>query len=164
MTLSPSLEKSFSAQVTAEIEASLIYQQLAIELDVLGFTGMRTWMEAQVAEENTHAQRFINHILDREGHPQIGTVSVPELRIASPMDAFEAALKHERHVSELIRGLARQADEEGDIDSRPLLLEFIAEQVEEEATVNDIIDRLKIAGSDGGALLRLDLELGQRSE
>ena len=60
----------------------------------------------------------------------------------SVLDVFRAALAHEQKVSESIRSLYRLDEAEGDLDSRPLLNFFIEEQVEEEATVREIIGRL----------------------
>ena len=39
---------------------------------------------------------------------------------------------------------------------------FLSEQIEEEATVSQIIGRLKFIDGDGPGLLRLDAELGAR--
>ncbi|MBN4844882.1 ferritin, partial [Staphylococcus sp. EG-SA-29] len=58
----------------------------------------------------------------------------------------------------------READAEGDYDSRPLLNWFVDEQIEEEATVSEIIGRVKLVGDDGSGILRLDAELSQRPE
>ncbi len=80
----------------------------------------------------------------------------------SVLEIFEAALAHEEKVSEAIRELYRSADKEGDYDSRPLLNWFVDEQIEEEATVSEIIGRVKLIGEDGSGLLRLDAELGSR--
>ena len=54
------------------------------------------------------------------------------------------------------------AEAEGDLDSRPLLNWFLEEQIEEEATVNEIIGRVVMIDDDGPGLLRLDEELGMR--
>ena len=62
----------------------------------------------------------------------------------------------------MIRDLVRTADEVDDIDSRSLLNAFLSEQIEEEATVGEIIDRIKLAGNEGSGLLRIDSELGER--
>ena len=78
------------------------------------------------------------------------------------LDAFEAALAHEQKVSASIRDLYRLAESEGDLDSRPLLNWFLDEQVEEEATVKEIVGRVKMINDDGPGLLRLDEELGAR--
>ena len=79
------------------------------------------------------------------------------------LDAFEAAYAHEQKVSESIRDLYRHAEAEGDLDSRPLLNWFLEEQIEEEATVNEIVGRVKMINDDGPGLLRLDEELGART-
>ncbi|HJD68981.1 MAG TPA: ferritin, partial [Corynebacterium kroppenstedtii] len=57
---------------------------------------------------------------------------------------------------------AKTADAEGDLDSRQLIDRFLTEQIEEEDTVNEILDRLELVGDDGAGILRLDAELGQR--
>ena len=78
------------------------------------------------------------------------------------LDTFKTALAHEQKVSESIRNLYRAAESEGDLDSRPLLNWFLEEQIEEEATVSEIIGRLVMIDDDGPGLLRLDEELGLR--
>ena len=65
-------------------------------------------------------------------------------------------------LSASIRALVKKATAADDFDSRPLLDWFIGEQVEEEATVREIVGRLKLIDNDGPGLLRLDDELGQR--
>lgn len=156
------LEAAFSDQITLELKASIVYLQLAIALEDADLPGMASWMRLQSDEERVHAAKFIEHATDRGGRPQIGTIDAPVYDGTSVLDAFEASLAHEQHVSESIRGLYRLAQETGDIDSIPLLHWFIEEQIEEEATVGEIVGRLKLIGDDGSGLLRLDGELGAR--
>ncbi|MEO5312251.1 MULTISPECIES: ferritin [Corynebacterium] len=162
MEINEKFQKQLNEQVTAEHQAALVYTQLAYELDRLSFDGMSSWMQAQADEERTHAQKFAQHLLDRDARVDIETVEMPSLKISTPLDAFEASLEHERKVSALIRDLVKTADEVGDIDSRNLLNFFLEEQIEEEATVSNIIDRIKLVGNDGSGLLRIDAELGNR--
>ena len=82
----------------------------------------------------------------------------------SVLEIFEAALAHEEKVSQSIRDLYREAEAEGDFDSRPLLNWFVDEQIEEEATASEIIGRVKLIDGEGSGILRLDAELGQRPE
>ena len=56
-----------------------------------------------------------------------------------------------------------EADEVGDLGSRPLLNWFLEEQIEEESTVSEIVDQLKLVGKDGSGLLRIDARLAGRS-
>lgn len=151
-------------QVTSEHEAALVYTKLAYEMDNLSFPGIRDWFYAQAEEERTHAQKFADHLLDRGERVSIGTITVPDITAASPLEAFEAALKHEEKVSAEIRTIAQVADEVKDFESRSLVNWFLNEQIEEEATVSEIIDQVKLVGNDGSGLLRIDARLGGRTE
>lgn len=162
MELSEALKKKFDDQITLEFGASMVYRQLAIEMDNMDLPGMAAWLRHQADEEIVHANKFIDHALDRDNHPIIGNITVQTPTINSVQDCFEAALAHEQKVSESIRELYRAADAEGDLDSRPLLNWFLEEQIEEEATVSEIIGRIKLISDDGPGLIRLDDELGQR--
>ena len=163
MKMSNDLEKKFQDQITLEFEASLVYRQLAIEMDLADLPGMASWLRRQADEEIVHANKFIQHVSDRGNHAAIGTISAPGVKPGlSVLEIFEAALAHEEKVSEAIRELYRSADKEGDYDSRPLLNWFVDEQIEEEATVDEILGRLEHTGDDGPGLLRLDDELAGR--
>lgn len=162
MSINQKLEEALNNQVIAEHQAALVYTQLAYELDRLSLTGMSAWMFAQADEEREHAQRFADHLIDRDARVNLKTIELPEIKIESALEAFELSLAHEKKVSAMIRDLVRVAEEVKDIDSRPLLDSFLSEQVEEEATVGEIIDRLKMVGADGSGLLRLDAQLGDR--
>lgn len=162
MKMESALEKAFCRQITMEFEASMVYRQLAIEMDVLSLPGMSAWLRHQADEEIVHANKFIDHLVDRDNHPVIGAIDAQIGEIANPLAAFQAARDHEAKVSEAIRGLYRLAEENGDLDSRPLLNWFLTEQIEEEATVSEIVDRIELIHDDGPGLLRLDAELGSR--
>ena len=160
MNINEKLLDTLNKQVTAEHEAALIYQQLSYELSALSFDGMSTWMAAQADEERVHAKKLADHLLARGEKVELATVEVPSLEADSPVAAFRAALGHEQKVSEMIRNLARVADEVHDFDSRALINWFLNEQIEEEATVSEIVDQLVLVGDNGSGLLRIDAELG----
>lgn len=160
--LTGNLEEAFNEQVTLELEASLVYRQLGIEMDMLDLPGIASWFRAQADEEVVHANKFIDHMTDRDAHPRIRAVPAVSASAASVLEAFEASLAHERRVSEAIRNLYRLAQQEGDIDALPLLNWFIDEQLEEEATISELIGKVKLIADDGPGLLRLDQELGSR--
>ncbi|MDF8266088.1 ferritin [Luteipulveratus flavus] len=162
MKLTTELEKAFNEQITLELEASIVYRQLAIEVEIRDLPGMAAWLRHQADEEIVHANKFIDHVTDRDNRPVIGAVPGPEVAVSSVLDVFRVALEHERRVSESIRELYRRTDAAGDLDSRPLLNWFLSEQIEEESTVSEIVGRIELIGDDGPGLLRLDEELGQR--
>lgn len=163
MSINEKLLFLLNKQVTEEFQASLIYQQLAYEMDLQSFPGLRDWFAGHAEEERGHAARFASHILDRGEHVQLGTIEVPQLDIKSPLDAFNAAFAHEQKVSNMIREIARVADEVEDLDSRSLINFFLDEQIEEEATVSEIVDQIKLVKDDGSGLLRIDARLGGQS-
>ncbi|OFP69780.1 ferritin [Corynebacterium sp. HMSC078C09] len=156
------LQTLLNAQVNNEHGAALIYTQLAYEMDNLSFPGMRDWFFKQAEEEREHAQKLAEHLLDRGYRVELEDIQVGSVKAATPLDAFEASLAHEQKVSEQIREIARTADAAGDLDSRGLINWFLEEQVEEESSVSEIIDQLKLVGNDGSGLLRVDGSLAQR--
>ena len=156
------LQTLLNAQVNNEHGAALIYTQLAYEMDNLSFPGMRDWFFKQAEEEREHAQKLAEHLLDRGYRVELEDIQVGSVKAATPLDAFEASLAHEQKVSEQIREIARTADAAGDLDSRALINWFLDEQVEEEASVSEVIDQLKLVGNDGSGLLRIDSSLAER--
>ena len=96
MRLSDTMARALSDQVTLELTASIVYLQLAIELDNQDLTGMSSWMRAQAEEEQVHAAKFISHSLDRGSAPQIGTIEAPSFSGRTPVQLFEAALATRR--------------------------------------------------------------------
>ncbi|NLT31171.1 MAG: ferritin [Propionibacterium sp.] len=163
MKLSPELEAAFNKQVTYEFAASMVYRQLAIEVEQMDLPGMANWLRRQADEEIVHANKFIDHLADRGNRPVIGAIAQPQVPEGdSVKDIFDAALQHEQKVSESIRELYRAAEKDGDLDSRPLLNWFLSEQIEEEAVVSEIVGRVRLVADDGPGLLRLDQELSSR--
>lgn len=162
--MSEALAQAFDEQITLELQAAVVYRQLSVEMAVRDLPGMASWFAAQSAEELEHADKFIDHVVDRGNRPQIGDIPAPKVTIDVPLDAFRAALAHEEKVSAAIRALYRTAREHDDIDALPLLHWFIDEQVEEEATVGEIVGRLEMVGEDGSGLLRIDAELAARPD
>ena len=162
MKLTGRLETAINDQVTLEHHSALAYEQLAYDMEAIDLPGIASWFRAQAAEERVHADKFAQHMLDRDAHPAVGAIEAIGTTASDVLSAFEASLAQEQKVSEAIRGLYRIARDEGDIDSLPLLHWFIEEQVEEESTVSEIIGRVKLIGDDGSGLLKLDQELGSR--
>ena len=106
--------------------------------------------------------KFTQHLLDRGERVELKSIEIEAPQISSPVEAFKAALKHEKKVSESIRQLTRVADEVGDLESRSLLTWFLDEQISEESSVSEIIDQLELVGTDGSGILRIDAALGAR--
>ncbi len=80
----------------------------------------------------------------------------------SPLGVFEDVLEHEVKVTGLINKLVDCALEERDHASNNFLQWFVAEQVEEEANVGAVLDRLRLIKNDSAGLFALDLEMSKR--
>lgn len=164
MQLPEPLSDALNDQITLELTSEIAYLQLAAFFAASDLPGMSSWMRAQASEERSHAGKFMAHVIDRGGNVRIGAIPSPTADIASPLEAFKTALEHEQRVSKSIRDLYHLATKEGDLDAIPLLQWFINEQIEEEATVSEILSQIQLVHEDGSALLILDRELGKRSE
>lgn len=162
MKMQEDLEAAFNRQVSMELGSSLAYLQMATYFAEQNLSGMSQWMRGQAEEERDHAHRFLDFVLDRGNSVRIGDLAAPEANFSGPEQVFATALEQEQEVTRSIHDLYRLATDVGDLASLPFLQAFISEQIEEEATVDTILDRLRLAGDDSSALLLLDHELGSR--
>ncbi|MFQ5554220.1 MAG: ferritin [Acidimicrobiia bacterium] len=163
MSWNDDLEKAFNTQITLEFASSYRYLALAGWLESAGFPGMATWMRIQSDEERDHALRFYQFVIDRDGAVSLGSIAAPDGDFSSPREVFDRALAYEREVTAAINDLYGLVTDMRDFASFPLLDWFVKEQVEEEAAVQQIIDDLERAGSEGATLLMIDRELGART-
>ena len=162
MTLDDRLEAALNAQVTMEYGAAYSYFGMSAWFEAEGLPGMAQWMRAQAAEELTHAEKFYRFILDRGGRINLGAIEAPQADFATSIDVFRMSLAQEQAVTASINNLYAMAVELKDFASLPLLDWFVGEQVEEESSVQQIIDDLDRAGDAGHTILMLDRELGAR--
>ena len=156
------IEKAFNEQVNAELYSGYLYLAMAAYFDSANLEGFANWMRIQAQEETAHALKFFDFIRDRRGRVVLESIAKPPKEWKSSREAFEAAFKHEQAVSARINNLMTLALEEKDNAAHSFLEWFVTEQVEEEAAVDRIVQKLKLAGNQGAALLMLDSELGAR--
>ncbi len=162
MKMNDELAAAYNEQVTLELASSVAYLQMSAYFDGRNLIGMAGWMRAQAAEETAHAHRFLQFILNRGNDVRISDIPAPDADFASPEAVFEASLTQERVVTKSIHDLFRMAAKHDDLESQPFLSAFIEEQIEEEATVESILERIRLSGGESSALLLLDTELGSR--
>lgn len=106
--------------------------------------------------------KFFDFLLDRGEHVQLQALDQPPYAFRSPLDTFEQALEHEKGVTSHIHRLYDLSVQEKDYPTQVLLNWFVAEQVEEEKSAAEIVERLRMAGENVTALLLLDKEMGER--
>ena len=120
-------------------------------------------MKKQAKEEYEHTMKFWDHVVDRGGRVILKAIEAPKTEWDSPLAVFEAAYGHEQMISDKINKLVDLSLAESDHASNAFLQWFVTEQVEEEESVLEIVDQLKLIEGDRGALFMLDRELGQRA-
>jgi ferritin len=165
MKLSKPLHAALNDQIQVELQAHYNYLGMSAHFECTPYLGFAKWMYQQAAEEYGHAMRVFSYLRERNAVITLQGITGPKTgSCKSPLDAFEISLKQEREVTKKISSLYELALKEKDYNTLPFLDWFLKEQIEEENSVTDIIERLTLAGKDPGALLRLDDEAGRRGE
>lgn len=163
MTMSDPLEQAFNDQIALEFASSHAYLQLAAFFADKSLTGFEAWMRAQAEEERQHALKFFDFVIDRGNRVTLAAVDAPGRPPSTALEAFEIALEHERRVTASIRDLLTLAESEKDAASYSILQWFLTEQIEEEASVGEIVDQLGFANGNAAAVLMLDREHAGRT-
>jgi ferritin len=164
MSLSNQLAKAFNAQINVEFESAYAYLAMAAWCEATELTGFAQWLRAQAQEETGHALKFFDFLLDRDQRVELADIAATPADFGSVLDVFRAALSHEQAVTAAISELYAKATAEQDFASVPILNWFTNEQIEEEATVRQIVAELERVGDNTAALVLLDREMAQRRD
>jgi ferritin len=153
---------ALNEQIAREMYSSNLYLSMAGYYQSINLPGFAHWMRVQAQEEMFHATKFFDYILNRGGKPKIAAIAEPQAEWKSALDAFDASFKHEQYISESINTLADIAIKETDHATLSMLQWFITEQVEEEANVSEIVEKLKLLGDFTAGIIMMDNELKAR--
>lgn len=160
--MNESMEKALNEQVNAEFYSSYLYLGMESYFQSLSLDGFAAWMRAQVQEEMFHGMKIYDYIHERGGRVVLDAIDKPEQIWPSPLACFEQVLAHEQKVTALINNLMDVAIDNRDHAAKVFLDWFVEEQVEEEASVGAIVDKLRLIGDDSSGLFFLDAELAKR--
>lgn len=160
MNLTTKLSDAFNQQIKAEMWSSNLYLSMAVYFMDAGLQGCAHWMKKQAEEELEHAHKLIDYSSKRGGKVIISQIDAVPGQWDDFLSVFEQVYKHECHVSDLIDNLMDVAIEENDKATQEFLRWFVNEQVEEEESAKDIIDKFKVYGVHG--LYCIDHDLGKR--
>ena len=160
--ISKKMENALNEQVNAELYSAYLYYSMVAYLESINLPGFAAWMRVQVQEELAHVTKLFDFVIERGGKAILKAIDGPPSQWDSPLAAFEAAYKHEQKVTGLIGELVNKAIEEKDHATNNFLQWFVTEQVEEEASADQVVQKLKLVDKAPGGLYMLDKELGQR--
>lgn len=135
----PRFVDQLNLQIGNELVAHNQYLSCAVYYDALTMPRMAAFFYAQAAEERDHALMMVQYLLDTDAEVSIPAVSAPVSGFEDLVAPVALALEQERQVTEQVHGLLRIAREEHDYASEQFLQWFVKEQVEEVATISDLL-------------------------
>lgn len=157
------VEKAINEQIRREEHSSRIYLAMASWAERSGFPGAAEWLYIQTEEERIHMLRLVHYLNDRGGHAVIPALDAPQGKYKSLLEAFQEVLKHEEYISASINDLFATCNKEKDFPTANYLQWYITEQIEEESTVRQILDQIRLAGTDKGGLFMMEKEFSAMS-
>lgn len=156
------LIKLFNDQIQAEFYSAYMYLQMSLDMEAKNFKGMARWLYLQYEEEREHALKFVKFLQDRGVKPEMLAIDAPPAEYGTPLQLFEKVLEHEKYVTSRINAMYEAAVEAKDYPAQNCLRWYIDEQVEEEASADEIVEKLKMVGDHIPGLFVIDGQLGAR--
>ncbi len=160
--LNKTIEKALNDQINAEMYSAYLYLAMSAYFQAESLSGFANWMRVQAQEELSHAMKFYDFVNERGGRVTLKPIAQPPESWGSSLGVFEAVYEHEQKVTGLINDLVNLAVDERDHATHIFLQWFVSEQVEEEDSANEVVQKIRLMGEAAGGLFMLDRELGQR--
>jgi len=159
--ISNDMSAKLNAQINREMYSAYFYLGLSSQAEAANLKGAAAWFFAKYGEEMEHALKIYRYLVDQDAAVSFTGIAAPPSDSGGVLKMFEETLAHEREVTGAINELVDQALSEKDHATNVFLQWFVTEQIEEEATVNDILGRLRLFGDQGQGLFMIDNELAE---
>jgi ferritin len=140
------VEKILNVQVQKEDYSSQLYLAMASWAENKGYSGVSDWLYAQSDEERLHMLKIVKYINERDGVAEIPGMEKPPKDFKNLKEMFDAVLNHERYITDSINEIVAVCMAENDYTTLNWIQWFVTEQIEEEASVRGIIDKLNLVG------------------
>lgn len=157
------MESAINDQINAELYSAYLYLSMSAYLSSKNLNGSASWMRVQAQEEQVHAMKLYDYLIERGGRVQLKPIEVPPKEWEDFEDVFKYTYKHEQKVTSLINNLVDIATRENDHATKVFLNWFVTEQVEEEASADEILQKYKLTSGGPNGLFMIDQELGKRA-
>lgn len=140
------VEEILNRQIEREDYSSQLYLAMASWAENKGFEGVSEWLYAQSEEERMHMLKLVKYVNERDGVAKIPGMETPPADFSDVFVMFDDVLKHEQYISASINEIVGVCMEENDYTTQNWIQWFVTEQIEEEASVKAIIDKLNLVG------------------
>ncbi len=144
--LTKSMESILNEQIEKEGYSSNLYLAMATYAESEGLTGIAKWLYSQSEEEREHMLKFINYLGERDCHAIIPEFEKPPVEFGTVKELFEEVMKHEQYITASINEIVGKSLDERDFTTHTWIQWFVTEQIEEEASVKGILDKLALVG------------------
>ena len=162
--ISKKIETALNRQIVQELSSAYLYLSMSAYFKYENLSGFAHWTQLQYQEENDHSMRFFDYINDQNGRVILEKISTPKATWHSIVAVFENILTLEQHTTQSINRLVALAKSEKDYATENMLQWFVAEQVEEEATIVELLYKVKFIKTSASGLLFLDKELSKSKQ
>jgi len=153
------LLKGMNEHLKLEFRASHEYLAMSIWLAAHDLPGFSTWMRKQSGDELMHAQKIIDHLVERDQKVVLPAIAAPPMTWQAAEALCAHVLKNEQDVTASINELCAMAEKAKDRPASVMLQWFVNEQMEEESAARAVLGRIRLAGNTGVGLLMIDQEL-----
>ena len=133
------LIEQLNEQIAHEYAAHQQYVAAAVYYDTEAMPQLAGFFYRQALEERDHAMMMVQYLLDADAPVTVPGVHAPRTAFGDIVEPVALALDQERRVTEQINALAATAREAGDYASEQFMQWFIKEQIEEVATMSDLL-------------------------
>jgi ferritin len=144
--LTKKIEKILNEQIEKEGYSSNLYLAMASWADKEGYAGIAKWLFEQAEEERMHMMKFVDFITERGGHAIVPAFEKPPVEFENINKMFHQVLEHEKYITGTINDIVALAIKENDFATHNWIQWFVTEQIEEESSVQTIIDKLTMLG------------------
>ena len=131
---------ALNEQVANEFAASHQYVAIAAHYEAETLPQLAGFFYRQAIEERGHAMMMIKYLLDTDAPVKFTAIAAPKSGFGDHIEPIRLALEQEQAVSGQISELFSVAREEGDYLSEQFVQWFLKEQVEEVATMTELLD------------------------
>jgi ferritin len=154
MLSNPQLISAINTQIGNEFSASMQYLAIATYFEAQTLPELAKFFYKQSDEERAHAMRFIRFVLDTGGDLVLPEIPAPRQDFKFAEDAVKLSLESELRVTQQINDIFALATQANNYITQQFLQWFLEEQVEEVASMTDLLKVVQRAGE--GGLLRVE--------
>ncbi|MDR1334016.1 MAG: ferritin [Holosporaceae bacterium] len=154
--------EALNKQITEEFASGYLYIAMSSVFKDMGLDGCASWIMQQSQERCRDAMKIYDHMQQRSAKIKLLPIPAPKQEWRAPLHIFEEVMRNTQKNTQCISGIYELSMAEKDYQTQSFIMWFISKQVEEEAQISSILDRLRKMQSTELGVLIFDAELGKK--